>query len=59
MKVQANNTRKNIKVTYNGEIHTISEWIEIIGVSRRVMENRIKKYGHNEAVRILMEGDIK
>lgn len=57
MKEQANNTRRNVNIEYNGETHTISEWIEIIGVTRRVMENRIKKYGHYEAVRRLIEDE--
>lgn len=54
-KEQCNNTRRNIYVTCDGKTNTISEWIRVIGVSRRVMENRIKKCGHQKAVEILVE----
>jgi hypothetical protein len=30
--IQANNTRKNVNVEYNGECHTIGEWADILGI---------------------------
>lgn len=40
MKEQTNNRRNTIRLEYNGEIHTISEWAEIIGVNRSTLNNR-------------------
>lgn len=45
MKVQANNTRKNRYITYNGERRTLSEWSEITGISAYVLQNRLSKLG--------------
>ena len=44
MKVQANNTRKNIVITNSkGESHTISEWGHILGVSPSLLLSRYRK----------------
>ena len=40
-KEQANNTRNNHLLTYNGETHTISEWAEIVGMKRDTLKKRI------------------
>ena len=40
-KEQANNTRSNHFLTYNGETHTISEWAEIVGMKRDTLKRRI------------------
>ena len=40
-KEQANNTSRSHFVEYNGEIHTISEWSEITGITRRTLNKRI------------------
>lgn len=42
-KQQANNTRKNRMITYNGETHTVSEWAEITGIKRSTISNRINR----------------
>ena len=42
-KVQANNTRKTIKITYNGDTKTLSEWAEIVGIRREYLWRRIYK----------------
>lgn len=41
-KEQANNTRSNHFLEYNGERHTISEWSDIVGISKRDIQNRLK-----------------
>lgn len=41
-KEQANNTRFNHYLEYNGESHTISEWSDITGISQRNIQNRLK-----------------
>lgn len=47
MKVQANNTRKNHLLTYNGETHTMKEWSEITGVSYQTLVSRINELHWN------------
>lgn len=42
--VQHNNTRKNPRIEYNGEIHTIPEWSRIIGLNVNTIKARIFKY---------------
>lgn len=39
---QQSNTRKTVRLTYNGETHHVSEWARIIGVERSVILYRIK-----------------
>lgn len=43
--VQANNTRRNKHITYNGETKTIAEWAEAKGIKYDVLYSRLKKYG--------------
>lgn len=38
---QCNNTSKNIKVTYNGEVKTISEWSRVLGIPYATLRFRI------------------
>ena len=40
-KVQSNNRRTNHILTLNDESHTISEWSDIVGISRTVLQSRI------------------
>lgn len=47
-KVQANNTRRNHRITYNGETHTLSEWSEITGIGRKLIAWRIEHWGSVE-----------
>lgn len=42
-KVQANNTRTNRMLTYNGETHTMAEWAEIMGMPYQRLNYRIFK----------------
>lgn len=41
-KIQNNNRRSNHLLTYNNEMHTITEWAIITGLSFRVIQHRIK-----------------
>ena len=43
MKVQSNNTRKNIRITYNGETHTPTEWSDIVDIPDNVIRHRYKR----------------
>ena len=43
MKVQANNTRVNHRVTYQGETHTLSEWGDILGMSDDLISRRLRE----------------
>lgn len=40
-KQQNNNRRSNTKVEYNGEIHSVSEWAEIIGIASDTLLHRL------------------
>lgn len=39
-KDQANNRRNSLRVCYNGESHTLSEWAELLGVNRSTLRSR-------------------
>lgn len=41
MKEQTNNRRNTVRIEYNGESHTISEWADIFGINRSTLNNRI------------------
>lgn len=43
MKVQSNNKRDNVRITYHGETHTSIEWSEITGIKREIIYDRYKK----------------
>lgn len=43
MSTQANNTRSNRKITYNGETKTLAEWARIIGVKQNTLLYRLKR----------------
>lgn len=43
IKVQANNKRNNVLITYNGETHTISEWSDITGIRYSNIQTRFRK----------------
>lgn len=40
---QANNTRRNKIIEYNGEIRTVSEWSKITGINRSAIVHRIER----------------
>ena len=39
-KEQMNNRRKNIKLTYKGETHTMAEWAEVTGINVATIKSR-------------------
>lgn len=43
-KEQANNRRNTLRLEYNGENHTISEWAEKLGINRSTLNNRIHRW---------------
>lgn len=42
---QMNNTRSNIWLEYNGELHNITQWAEIIGMKPKTLQARITNLG--------------
>ena len=44
-KTQANNTRRNVLVEYNGEMRTMKQWSEYAGINYQTFVRRIKAYG--------------
>lgn len=42
-KIQSNNTRQNRKVEWRGEVHTISEWIDILDLPASTTYRRIAR----------------
>lgn len=44
MTVQMNNTRRNRKIIYNGETHTLAEWSRILDVPYSRLITRLNKY---------------
>lgn len=42
-KVQQNNKTSNIKVTYNGETHTLKEWSRLRNINYRTLYSRYKR----------------
>ena len=43
--VQGNNTRRNRRIEYNGEVHTLTEWAAIKGMKVQTLANRLNEYG--------------
>ena len=43
MKEQSNNLSTNHRIEYKGENHTISEWSEILGISKNVLYHRFER----------------
>ena len=41
--IQANNTQKNVRIEYNGEVHTIGEWANILGIEYRTLWMRLRR----------------
>lgn len=48
--VQANNTRSNVFITYNGQTKTVANWGKKIGIPGKVLRKRIKRGWGIEAV---------
>lgn len=50
IKEQSNNRRNNHFLEFNGENHTISEWSEIVGIPRAVIDARLDRGWNTEKV---------
>lgn len=46
-KEQGNNTRRNVRIEYNGEMKTIAEVADLVGIPYRTIYYRIFSYGWN------------
>lgn len=44
---QANNTRQNRIIEYNGKVHTLSEWSRKVGIGADIIRGRIDRYGYS------------
>jgi hypothetical protein len=44
-KEQTHNTRRSVRVTYNGETMCVAEWAARIGISRKTLLDRLQRYG--------------
>lgn len=42
VKQQQNNQTKNVRIEFNGETKTISEWAEYLGINRNVLYSRLR-----------------
>lgn len=42
IKTQQNNKRSNHRLEFNGEIHTIAEWSEILNMDRAIIKDRLR-----------------
>jgi hypothetical protein len=47
-KDQANNTRRNIRITFYGVTKTLTQWCEISGIDARTAWARLKQHGWSE-----------
>ena len=45
MKEQANNQNHTLKIEYKGEVKTLTEWAELLGIKRHTLYHRIYKNG--------------
>lgn len=44
-KQQANNRRNNHNIEYDGEVHTVSEWADILGIEQVVLRQKLIRCG--------------
>lgn len=57
MKTQDNNRRNTIFIEHDGEVHTISEWADTLGINRSTLNNRYCRGVRGE--RLLERGDLR
>lgn len=58
-KEQANNRRSNVMIAYQGEIHNLLEWSDILGFNYKSVHNRMHKLGWTFERAISTPIDIK
>lgn len=46
-KEQTNNLRRNVRLTYNGETLTASQWSERLGIGKSTLRKRINNYSYS------------
>ena len=57
MLTQANNKSNNRVLEYNGESHTVTEWSRIVGISKKVLSNRVNRgWSTEDALTIKLGG---
>lgn len=56
-KEQANNTRKNVFITYKNKTLTISQWADLLKINYKCFWWRIKKWGEKEAIERSMKNE--
>lgn len=50
-KEQCNNTRRNIMMELNGEVHTMKEWSELLGINYGTLQSRVSRgWPHERAL---------
>ena len=42
---QQNNTRRNLRITFNGETHTLKQWSKIVGIPYPALLARVQRFG--------------
>lgn len=47
---QANNRSTNVRISYNGEEHTLAEWSKILGINRGTLYSRKRNKWSNEKI---------
>lgn len=57
-KIQANNTRKNHYITINGEVKTLTQWVEFYSIAPSTVKNYIKK-GYSDIDAINMARKVR
>lgn len=58
-KEQANNRRNNVKIEYQGEIHNLTEWSELLRFDYKTVHNRMHKLGWSFEKAIMTPIDVK
>lgn len=56
---QANNTRRSIFITHNGEKKTLGEWVRLLGLNYGVAYRRLKSYTVEESFRFAQTATMK
>lgn len=50
LKEQANNKRNNVFININGDIRTVAQWSDYIGISRNIIYKWVSRYGEEYAI---------
>ncbi len=43
-KIQSNNIRTNVRLTYNGQTKTLAQWADLLGINYHTLYSRIYQY---------------